>query len=464
MVKKHINKLIHVAIYIRVSTDKQAKKGDSLEEQNDTLREYVDKNENMVLFRVYIDDGVSGQKLNRDDFTSLMNDVQSGLVDLIIFTRLDRWFRSLRHYLNTQAILEEHGVSWTAVSQPFFDTSTAHGRAFVAQSMTWAELEAQNDSERIIAVFDNKVKHGEVITGVTPIGYDNVNKHLVPNKDADKIIKLYDYYYHNPNIRNAMRYSADELGIVRSHHQIKRIIQNTKYKGVYRDNPSYCQPIVEESIWNECNRLISRNQRSNKTHEYVFAGLLICSDCGKKMSACTVKHRKHLKSGDTVSLDGTDGHYRYPAYRCQGYSMADKCLNRKQFFEKSLEKRLIEMLKPELEKYIAEYEISRRPVNNTAAQVRNIENKIAKLKELYVNDLITMDEFKIDRSRYEEQLAALDVNNIPIRDLSQIRSLLSKDIDSIYNTMNISEKQFFWRSIIDSIQIDREKDIIISFR
>jgi len=462
MIKKPEKSLKRVAVYIRVSTDKQAKKGDSLEEQNDTPLEYINRNEDMILHKIYIDDGISGQKLNRDDFTELINDVQSGLIDLIIFTRLDRWFRSLRHYLNTQATLEQYGVSWTAVAQPYFDTSTAHGRAFVAQSMTWAELEAQNDSERILAVFDNKVRHGEVISGTTPIGYSIVNKRLVPNEDAEKIQKLYSYYYHTPNIRSTMRYALEELGIDRSHHQIKRIIQNTKYKGVFRDNKDYCPPLVDAALWEECNHLLSRNQRANKTHEYVFAGLIVCEDCGRKMSACTVK--KRAKNGVIIQYDGTDGRYRYPAYRCQGYSLAHRCINRKQFYEKTLEKKLISMLRLEANKFISNYEVYQAPIMDNSAKVRTIENKIAKLKELYVNDLITLEEFKIDRARYEDQIAKIKIPDVRIRDLTPFRKLLSSDIESLYFTMNVKEKQFFWRSIIDTITIDKDHNIKMNFR
>lgn len=184
--KKEQPNVLHTAIYIRVSTDQQAKKGDSVDEQLDTCREYVEKHDNLVLYDTYVDDGVSGQKIKRGDFSRLMNDVRSGQIDLIIFTKLDRWFRSLRHYLNTQATLEANHCAWLAVDQPYFDTSTPHGRAFVAQSMTFAELEAANDSTRIRDVFDYKYKRGEVLSGKAPLGYSIVDKHLVPNKDAKR--------------------------------------------------------------------------------------------------------------------------------------------------------------------------------------------------------------------------------------------------------------------------------------
>lgn len=456
--------LKRVAVYIRVSTDKQAKKGDSLAEQEDTLKRYVAEHDDMIINSIYIDDGISGQKLNRNEFERLMDDVVSGNIDLIIFTKLDRWFRSLRHYLNTQATLEKYNVGWLAVSQPFYDTTTAQGRAFVAQSMTFAELEAQTGSERILATFDYKVKIGEVISGNAPLGYDIVDKRLVPNDDANKIVKIFEFYQKNPNLRALMRYSSDELGIVRGHKQFKLIMQNTKYKGVFRDNLNYCTPLVSEELWEECNELLKRNQRSNKRHDYVFTGLITCGDCGMKMAACTVKHRKHMKQGDTIALDGTDSHYRYPAYRCQRRINNHLCDNKKQFYEKTLEKKLLPMLKPEIKNFIASYEASIAPAVDTTSKRKTIEQKISKLKELFINDLITLEEFKIDKAKFEAALSQLPDVSYSHKDLSPIKKLLSSDIENLYYIMNTNEKNQFWRSFLHEIRIDNSHNIELVFR
>lgn len=458
------NRLNRVAIYIRVSTDQQAKKGDSLSEQEDTLRRYVSEHDNLILHSVYIDDGFSGQKLNRNEFVRLMDDVESGNIDLIIFTKLDRWFRSLRHYLNTQEVLEKNNVGWLAVSQPFYDTTTAQGRAFVAQSMTFAELEAQTDSERIRATFGYKVSIGEVISGNTPLGYTIVDKHLSPDDDAWKVIKIFEFYQKTPNLRALMRYASDELGIVRGHAQFRRMMQNTKYKGVYRDNYNYCPPLVDTELWDECNRLLARNQKANKTHDYVFTGLMTCGDCGYKMFACTTKHRKHRADGDTIGPDGKDTHYRYPAYRCQRKINGHSCCNSKQFFERTIEKRILEILVPELEKYVASYQISTAPAVDVAAKRNALEKKIGKLKELFLNDLITIDEYKMDKAKYDSAINDLPNIVVPKVDLTIINQLLSCDIKLLYSTMDSAEKNRFWRSFLSEIRINNNHNIELFFR
>ena len=65
-------KLLRVAVYIRVSSDEQAERGDSIRDQQERCTEYINRHPDMVLQDLYIDDGISGQKLKREDFTRLL--------------------------------------------------------------------------------------------------------------------------------------------------------------------------------------------------------------------------------------------------------------------------------------------------------------------------------------------------------------------------------------------------------
>lgn len=238
-----------VALYMRVSTDQQAKNGDSLREQQDTLKEYVDSQKDMIIYDAYIDDGISGQKLKRDEFQRLLDDVKNNKIDIILFTKLDRWFRNLRHYLNTQELLDRHNVSWNAVSQQYYDTTTAYGRTFIAQVMSFAELEAQMTSERIKSVFDNKIKLGEVVSGKVPFGYSIENKKIVPNKDKEIVVDIFNYFLLHNNLRATVRYLHDNHGMSRDYTSVKNMLSNKKYIGVNRENKNYCEPIIDKEIF-----------------------------------------------------------------------------------------------------------------------------------------------------------------------------------------------------------------------
>ena len=450
--------LLRVAIYIRVSTDKQVKDGDSMRDQLATGQKYIDSHENMILVDTYIDDGISGQKLKRDDFQRLIDDVRAGRIDLIIFTRLDRWFRNLRHYLNTQDILDKHGVSWTAIEQPYFDTSTPHGRAFVNNSMIWAELEAQNDSDRILGVFDDKVDNGEVLSGSTPLGYKIVNKHLVPDEDAPTAVAIFQYYRKTGNLSMTLRYMESEFGLVRSAASLKNMLTNTKYIGEFRDNKEYCPAIIDHDLFYDVQRLLKINIKSGKKHDYIFSGLVVCDDCDHIMSGCQQRARGRVRA------DGTRITYKYSVYRCRQGVNLHRCPNRKLVFETTLESMLLDRIRPELEKYIAEYEVANLPALRTDAKRRSVEGKMQKLKDLYLNDLITMDEFKLDREKLLMQLEKINAEDSrPVKDLSYLKNFLKMDFESVYDSLSIPERRELWRSIVKEIRVDHDKNIHIIF-
>lgn len=450
--------LLRVAIYIRVSTDRQVKEGDSMRDQLSTGQKYIDTHENMILVDTYIDDGISGQKLKRDDFQRLLYDVMAGKIDLVIFTRLDRWFRNLRHYLNTQDILDKHGVSWTAIEQPYFDTSTPHGRAFVNNSMIWAELEAQNDSDRILGVFDDKVENGEVLSGSTPLGYSIKDKHLTPDDDAPTAIAIFQFYRKNGNLSETLRHMESEFGLVRSAASLKNMLTNTKYIGVFRDNKEYCPAIIDRELFEDVQRLLKINIKDGKKHDYIFGGLVVCDDCDHIMSGC--QHR----CGGRLRADGTRITYKYSCYQCRQGVNLHRCPNRKIVMESTLETMMLDRIRPELEKYIAEYEVANLPAIRTDAKRRSVENKLQKLKDLFLNDLITMDEFKLDREKLLLQLEKINAEDSrPVKDLSYLRDFLKMDFESVYDSFSIPEKRELWRSIVKEIRVDHEKNIHIIF-
>lgn len=423
-----------------------------------TAQKYINDHENMILVDTYIDDGISGQKLKRDDFQRLMDDIRADRIDLVVFTRLDRWFRNLRHYLNTQDILDRHNVSWTAIDQPYFDTSSPHGRAFVNNSMIWAELEAQNDSDRIRSVFADKVKNGEVLSGNTPLGYHIVNKHLEPDENAPIVNDLFLYYQKTGNLVQTLHYMEENYGLLRSLASLKNMLTNTKYIGIFRDNEKYCPAIIDPELFYDVQRLLKINIKSGKNHDYIFSGLVICSDCNHTMSGC-----QHGTS-KINSKNGTRIKYKYNSYRCRQGCNLHRCVNHKIMIEATLEKHLLERIRPELTKYLAAYEISNLPAVRTDTKRKNLENKLKKLKELYLNDLLTLNEYKTDREKLMLQLDQINSEQTqPVKDLSFLYKFLNMDFESIYDSFTIPEKRELWRSVIREIRINHDKNIEIVF-
>lgn len=120
-------KPLRVALYVRVSGQEQAIKGLSLEAQQEDLQEYC-RERGWIVAGLYIDAAKTARKRlgKRTNFLRMLEDVKRDKVDLILFTRLDRWFRSVADYYKVMEILEAHNCNWKT-TQEQYDTSTAGG-------------------------------------------------------------------------------------------------------------------------------------------------------------------------------------------------------------------------------------------------------------------------------------------------------------------------------------------------
>ena len=444
------NNLLRVALYIRVSSEEQANSGDSIRDQKERCEKYIADHENMALQDTYIDDGISGQKLKRDDFQRLLQSVKDRKVDLIIFTKLDRWFRNLRHYLNTQAVLDKNDVSWTAIDQPYFDTSTPYGRAFVAQSMTWAELEAQNGGQRVKDVFKTKVQHGEVITGKVLRGYCIQDKHLVLSDEAPAMYDSIAYFLRTQSMGKTIKYMQQTHGITMTLQNFRNsYLRNEKLTGRYRGVENYCPRLISDEMFAQAQKLLDekRNVRVSQKYPYIFTGLLVCSECGYKMSGC------HINV--VVKKKGEVYRYRYPAYECKQYGAYHRCNNGGEIRESRIEEYLLEHIGEEIDRYMADYDASGQAVIDNRAKKNKIRRKLDRLKELFLNELVTLDEYKLDREALEAQLEQIPDIEEPKKNLIELKHLLDNDFNILYKDFSNEEKRLFWRSIIKEILVPK---------
>lgn len=189
---QEIDRIIRVALYLRVSTEEQVLHGYSLQAQEDEMIRFA-KEKNYRIVGMYRDEGFSARKpaLKRKVMQELLDDVKSGKIDRILFIKLDRWFRNVREYHKVQAILDENHVTWQATMEDY-NTATADGRLKVNIMLSVAENEADRTSERIRFVFESKVNRGEYPYGRAPFG-DKVEK-------ADGLRKLVK----DPDVKEAV--------------------------------------------------------------------------------------------------------------------------------------------------------------------------------------------------------------------------------------------------------------------
>lgn len=448
------------AIYLRVSSDRQAQEGDSIPAQREALRKYIDERPDLSFAGEYLDDGISGTKATRDELSRLLEDVKSGKVDLIIFTKLDRWFRSVRHYTATQDILDQYGVGWTAVWEPIYDTTTPQGRLIVHQMMSIAQFEAENTGQRIRQVQAYKLTQHEVISGSTPPGYSIREKHLVPNEDAPHVLTAFETYSRTGSLNETMRYIVGLPGLPRSKPAFKRMLRNTLYIGKHPSGiDSFCEPIIPLPLFEDVQRQLSINIKKSQKQTYIFSGIIRCAECGGAFAANTRKRQRGRGSLKIIHQ-----------YRCARHynQKPPQCVNPKAITETALEKYLITNLQQIVTETIIRYEARRETERDTAAQIAALHRKEARLKELFINELITLDEYKRDREEYTRQIAALEsaqpAEPAEITEaLENLQRIAGEDLQALYSDLTPAERRRFWRATLQAVTVSADRRIEISF-
>ena len=105
--------LARVALYIRVSGEEQKIKGLSLEAQQERLEAYA-REKGWIVTGVYVDAAKTARKNmhKRSEFQRMIDSVKRDEVDILLFCRLDRWFRSVADYYKVMEILQAHNCNW----------------------------------------------------------------------------------------------------------------------------------------------------------------------------------------------------------------------------------------------------------------------------------------------------------------------------------------------------------------
>lgn len=320
-----------VALYMRVSSTKQVKEGDSIPAQRDALTKYA-KEKGYSVAGEYLDDGVSGTRADRDELSRLLEDVKAGKIDIILCTKLDRLYRNIKHYLNMMEILDRHNVGWLAIWEPVYDTTTPQGRLIVNQMMSIAQFEAENTGQRIRQVQAYKLSQKEVISGTTTAGYRIENKHLVPDENAEYVKAAFEMYSACGNMNAVMREYGKKYGMPGTKPAFRRMLMSPLYKGEhYTGIKDYCPAIVSADLWDDVQRKLKMNIKKNQKETYIFSGLLRCAECGRVMGGNT--RRRQRGNCYTITHD----------YRCTGYyaRMPKQCINQKVATEKVIERELI---------------------------------------------------------------------------------------------------------------------------
>ncbi len=182
----------NAGIYIRVSTEDQAKEGYSLGEQLEKLKDLC-KFRDYNIFEVYEDAGISAKDTNRPAFKRLLEDVKKHNVNVIIAYKLDRLTRSVRDLENLIIEIEKHGCALECAMDDI-NTTTANGRFFVRMLTVLSQLEIERVSERTKFGMAGAIKDGHIPVSKT-LGFTRDGKKLVIDPMEKPIVeRIFDLY------------------------------------------------------------------------------------------------------------------------------------------------------------------------------------------------------------------------------------------------------------------------------
>lgn len=449
--------ILRAGCYERVSTDEQAKFGYSIKAQIEALEKHCIDN-GIKIADHYTDDGVSGGKaaFKRPAMSRLLEDVKAKKIDIILFTRLDRWFRNVPEYYKVQELLDKHGVQWKAIWEDY-DTTTSNGRMAITIFLAIAQNEREKGSDRVKAVFDNKIKNKEALVSDQSMffGYtkekdkDGIPR-LVKHPDLkDAVEEFWELAVKYQNVSKAAKIVNADYGLNRDVILWHRTSTKEVYTGRYKGVEDYCEPYVSYEDW----KALQERPKIKKTQRgrvFLFTGLMKCPICGRMLTS---------NFGSRVNLDGT--RKEYFRYRCKRYQ--GDCTFKKSVIEDKLEAYLLDNLEALLEGEIAKIKVEQaKPKKKKKTDVAKLREQLRRLNVAYIAGNKPDEEYLAETKELNEKIKKAEEaerENVANKDTEPWERVLQTDFRGIYEELNLEERRRFWRGLIKQIYVTEEAEV-----
>ncbi|PWK10214.1 recombinase family protein [Tumebacillus permanentifrigoris] len=490
---------VNVAIYIRVSTEEQAKEGFSLAAQKERLSQFAN-GLGWTIFDFYLDEGISAKDTNRPELQRMLKDMkgfrkqnpESEFVVLVF--RLDRLTRSILDLFKLLELFEQHKVGFKSATE-IFDTTTAIGRLFITIIGALAQWERENLAERVRVGMEQMVIEGKFHGGVAPFGYGmgKDGKLEIKEEEASTVKIIFDRYLKgmgDDNLcrwLNQMGYKTKKSGSIWHGSTVRQILQNPIYIGSLRwnmtTNAQYFEvenaapAIISTEIFEQAQELRSSRTGDHPrtvNSDYLFTGRLICNRCGSPLS------------GTSSSFKGK----KFKYYKCRG-SLNGTCdlptLN-----EDIMENCFLEYVRSlditsaasevAASKDAVEIDKNQEELQKLKSELEKVKSRKRKWQELYMDELITKDDLR--KNTQQE----LDKEQELLRQISDLEGVTNQsrkspeeiavalqNFEMMWHLLAPAEKKSALGLLIDKMHVDtpitqhkkmrRQIDILnVSFR
>lgn len=461
------NNRFKVGIYIRLSRADGNIESDSIVSQRSLLNQYICEN-NYNLVDEYVDDGFTGTNFERPSFKRMINDIESGKINMIITKDMSRLGRD---YIGTGELIEKYfpnkNVRYIAINDgidTFIDNTNNDIAPFKA---IMNDMYAKDISKKVKTSLHSRMKDGLYVSGRCPFGYmkdPNNKNHLVINNEQADIVKLifnlalkgntyhyiaqeltkrkiktpaayYNYVWNTKCINTNC--ISQEYGVwvdttikailtnriyvgdtvqgktKKINYKLKKVVKNKPNDFIIVKNTH--EAIIDRDTFEFVQTLLPKNvKRPEKKRFYLLDGLLYCGDC---------KHRITIRYQNKTGRSYTTCDY----YRT--YSKYHLCTTHTNNYE-NLERVILDNIKDVCKEY---------------------------LDKSKIKDSISNMEFKDNSLKIKKQMEGLELAN----------NKLTENLDKNYMNMLkgiIDEEQYIRVSENIKTEISNNKKNIDNFK
>jgi len=467
---------LKTAIYVRVSTEEQAKEGYSVSGQLEKLKAFC-ISQNWIVEDIYADEGISAKDTNRPELQRMLADIEENKIECVLVYRLDRLTRSVHDLYNMLEVFEENNCKFKSATE-VYDTTTAMGRMFITIVAALAQWERENMGERISFGFEEKARQGKIPITYSPFGYTlnkKESKLYINKKEAKVVQTIFEKYIGGYGGNKVAKYLNDRKIYTKRGNQwsddtVMKILRSHLHKGdfswngiVYKDAHD---PIVSKETWYKAQELMV-TRRKGKTFgkavssPYIFSGLLKCESCGTNLVGNYTAYARK---------DGTQVRNNY--YRCR-LKFDGKC-NTKHYAvsEKRLEEAFLEIIKNWNFDYLVTDIDELKPVEEPDVSLtkKELQQDLKKLEELKIKWQYAWAEELIDHKDFKERMNEANTKIAEIEkelktEKEETKRVLTKDkiinilkdIESQWHHLDALEKKNMLHEIIDEIKFERHR-------
>lgn len=420
-------------LYMRVSTEDQAREGFSLPEQKERLEAYC-KFKDFVIKDYYTDAGISAKTGNyRPEFERLKEDIKSKKINTIIALKQDRITRSIFDWEELMRFLEENDAYLDCVNDDI-NTTNANGKMVSRILMSVSQQEIERTSERTKVGLAGAIKQGH-IPHQAPLGYKHENKKLViDHLTKDVVIRIFELYHKGMSYQKISTLFNKEQVLGKTNWRdssIVAILENEIYKGDFvhgkrTKHPTYyenvVEPIVSKEMWEECQVQKKKNSKSyQRTLTYLFLQKLRCPKCNR------------ILGGKATQKKNGNIYYYYYCHDCKinfKESLVEEYfndfVNELVEYDSVVNQFFLPMIKQKFDE----------PQEELKKDINKQKDKLERIKRAYINGVFSLEEYNDERKLVESSLEKLqneldEATSCETLNFTPQDILLKRDIDFI---------------------------------